>query len=80
MIKSILEINNKWKKKYNKLCVEYATLADERIQKLETENEILLRNVQYRDEIERLKGELKQYKRKFGKIEGGDKSDKDKNK
>ncbi len=76
----ILEINNKWKRKYNRLCVLYEPLANEKIQKLETENDILRKNIQYRDELDVLKEEIKRYRKKFGKLEGGDKNDKSKNK
>lgn len=70
----------KWRRKYNSLCTRYEALADERIQKLEKENEILNKNVEYRNEIDKLKEELTQYKRKFGRLEGGDKNDKNKSK
>ena len=80
MINKILEINNKWKRKYNKLCLQYETLANESIQKLEIQNEILFKNIQYRDEIEKLKNENRLYKRKYGRLGGGDKNDKNKNK
>lgn len=80
MINKILEINNKWKRKYNKLCLQYETLANEKISKLEKENDYLKRIIDYRDEIEKLKNENKMYKRKYGRLGGGDKNDKNKNK
>ena len=75
-----LETNNKWKKKYNRLCIQYETLANKEIDKLERANDILLTNIEYRDLIEKQKEELKTYRRKFGRLEGGDKSVKDKDK
>ena len=47
---------------------------------LEKVNDILLKNIQYRDLIEQQKEEIKTYRKKFGRLEGGDKNDKDKNK
>lgn len=80
MINKIIEINNKWRKRYNKLCVQYETLADEKINKLEKDNDYLQRIIDYRDEIDELKEELKKYKRKYGRLNGGDKNVKNKNK
>lgn len=80
LIDKFLEINNKWKRKYNRLCVQYETLATKEIDKLERANDILLTNIEYRDLIEKQKEELKTYRRKFGRLEGGDKSVKYKNK
>lgn len=80
MLNRILEINNKWKRKYNKLCIQYETLANEKINKLEKENDYLKRIIDYRDEIDELKEEVMQYRRKYGRLKGGDKDDKNKNK
>lgn len=80
IIDRILENHNKWKKRYNKISLEYETLASARIKSLEYENEILLMNIKYRDEIEKLKAQLKKYKAKYGNIESEDKNDKDKTK
>lgn len=80
ILNRILEINNKWKRKYNKLCIKYEELASREIDKLEKVNDILLKNIQYRDLIEQQKEEIKAYRKKFGRLEGGDKNDKDKNK
>ena len=70
----------KWKRKYNKLCVQYEELANKKITELEEYNQILLENRHYRDLIEKQKEEIKTYRRKFGRLEGGDKNDKNKNK
>lgn len=70
----------KWRRKYNKLCVQYETLANEKINKLEKENDYLKRIIDYRDEIDELKEEIMQYRRKYGRLKGGDKDDKNKNK
>ena len=78
IINKLLEINNKWKRKYNKLYIQYCSLAEDKINKLENENKILLKNIQYRDEIDKLKEELKRYKRKYGRLKDGDKNDKNK--
>lgn len=80
MLSRVLELNNKWKKKYNKLCLQYETIADKKINELEKVRDALLDNIRYRDEIDCLKKELSRYKRKFGKLEGGDENDKDKDK
>jgi transposase-like protein len=80
IINRILEINNKWKKKYNRLCTQYETLANEKIKQLELQNEILTKNIQYRDDIESLKEEIMQYRRKYGRLKGSGKVDKSKNK
>ena len=72
MIKRVFETNNELRKKYNKLLVEYETLANNKINELEKDREILLQNIKYRDEIACLKEEIKKYKRKFGKLKGGD--------
>ena len=80
VIDKFLEINNKWKRKYNKLCVQYEALANEKINKLEKENDYLKRIIDYRDEIDELKEEIMQYRRKYGRIKGGDKNDKNKDK
>lgn len=80
MLRKILEINNKWRKKYNKLCVQYETLASEKINKLEKENDYLKRIIAYIDEIDKLKEENMQYRRKYGRLKGGEKNDKNKNK
>lgn len=72
MIKRVFETNNELRKKYNKLLVEYETLANNKINELEKDREILLQNIKYRDEIVCLKEEIKKYKRKFGKLKGGD--------
>lgn len=76
----ILEINNKWRRKYNKLYTQYEPLANEKINKLEKDNEYLKRIIDYKDEIDRLKEEVLQYRRKYGRLKGGDKNDKNKNK
>ena len=70
----------KWRRKYNKLCVQYETLANEKINKLEKDNDYLQRIIDYRDEIDELKEEVMQYRRKYGRLKGGDKNDKNKNK
>ena len=70
----------KWRRKYNKLCVQYETLANEKINKLEKENDYLKRIIDYRDEIDELKEEIMQYRRKYGRLKGGDKKKKKKNK
>lgn len=70
----------KWRRKYNKLCVQYETLANEKINKLEKENNYLTRLVEYKDEIEKLKEEVMQYRRKYGRLKGGEKNDKNKDK
>lgn len=70
----------KWRKKYNKLCVQYETLANEKINKLEKENDYLKRIIDYKDEIDELKEEIMQYRRKYGRLKGGDKNDKNKDK
>ena len=80
MLRKILEINNKWRKKYNKLCVKYETLASEKINRLEKENDYLKRIIAYRDETDKLKEENMQYRRKYGRLKGGEKNDKNKNK
>lgn len=72
--------NIKWKIKYNRLCTEYETLANKKIYELEDYNKILLKNIEYRDLIDDLKEEVKTYRRKYGRLEGGDKNDKDKSK
>lgn len=70
----------KWKRKFNKLCVRYEELANEKINKLEKENDYLKRIIDYRDEIDELKEKIMQYRRKYGNLKGGDKSDKNKSK
>lgn len=82
IVDRFLEINNnnKWKRKYNRLCIQYEVLANETIQKLEKENNYLKRIIDYRDDIDKLKEEIMQYRRKYGRLKGGDKDDKDKNK
>lgn len=70
----------KWRKKYNKLCVRYETLASEKIDKLEKDINYLQRIIDYKDEIDRLKEENMQYRRKYGRLKGGDKNDKNKDK
>lgn len=84
IINKFLEINNNWKKKYNALCIFYTDLANERIKKLEEENEILLKNIRYRDLIDQQKDEITRYRRKYGKLKrkrkGGDKNAKNKGK
>lgn len=80
MIEKILEINNKWKKKYNRLCIQYEGLANKKINELEKANEILLQNIQYKQEIEDLQKEIMRYRRKYGRFVGGDKNDQIKNK
>lgn len=72
--------NIKWKIKYNRLCVLYEELANKKICELENYNNILLKNIEYRDLIDDLKDEVKIYRRKYGRLEGGDKIDKNKNK
>ena len=74
MLKKVIE-NNKWKKKYNKLCLQYETVADKKINELEKVRDALLDNIRYRDEIECLKKELSRYKRKFGRLESEDKDE-----
>lgn len=76
----ILEINNKWKRKYNKLHTQYEPLANEKINKLEKDNEYLKRIIAYKDKIDRLKYEVLKYRRKYGRLKGGDKNAKNKNK
>lgn len=80
IIDKILEINNKWRRKYNKLCTQYETLANEKINKLEKDNEYLKRIINYKDEIDRLKKKVMKYRRKYGRLKGGDNSAKNKNK
>ena len=63
ILNRILEINNKWKRKYNKLCIKYEELASREIDKLEKVNDILLKNIQYRDLIEQQKEEIKTYRK-----------------
>lgn len=72
--------NLKWKIKYNRLCNQYETLANTKINELESQNKILLKNMEYRDEIDRLNEQLREYKRLYGRLKGGDKNDKDKSK
>lgn len=80
MINKIIEINNKWRKRYNTICVKYAALADKQISKLEEDRNILMENIKYRNNILELKEELSKYKRKYGRLNGGDKNVKNKNK
>lgn len=80
MINKIIEINNKWRKKYNTIYVKYAALADKQISELEEDRNILMENIKYRNNILELKEELKKYKRKYGRLNGGDKNVKNKNK
>lgn len=80
MINKIIEINNKWRKRYNTICVKYAALADRQISKLEEDRNILMENINYRNDILELKEELSKYKRKYGRLNGGDKNVKNKNK
>lgn len=81
LINSFYEISNKWRLKYNRLCVRYEELASNKINKLEEENEYLKKLVDYKDTIDSLKEELMKYKRKYGRLnKGGGKSDKNKNK
>ena len=80
IIDRFFEISNKWRMKYNKLCIQYEELASKKIDKLEEENDYLQRIIDYRDTIDTLKEELMKYKRKYGRLEGGDKHDKNKNK
>ena len=80
MLEKILEINNKWKKKYNRLCIQYEELANKNINELQQINDILLENKKYRDELEELKKEIMRYRRKYGRLVGGDKNDQTKNK
>ena len=76
IIDSFFEISNKWRMKYNKLCIQYEELAEEKINKLEKENNYLKRLVEYRDTIDLLKEEIMKYRRKYGRLKGGDKVDK----
>ena len=81
VLNKFFEISNKWRLKYNRLCVQYEELASDKINKLEEENEYLKKLVDYKDTIDSLKEELMQYKRKYGRLnKGGGKSDKNKNK
>lgn len=80
MINKIIEINNKWRKKYNAICVKYAALADKQISELEEDRNILMENIKYRNDLLELKEELNKYKRKYGRLNGGDKNVKNKNK
>ena len=79
VIDKFFEISNKWRLKYNKLCVQYEELASKRIDKLEKENDSLERIIEYRDAIDNLKAELMRYKRKYGRLKGGSIDDKNKN-
>ena len=80
ILNSFFEISNKWRLKYNKICVQYEELANDKINKLEKENDCLNRVIDYRDTIDSLKQELAKYKRKYGRINEGVKNDKNKNK
>jgi len=81
VLNKFFEISNKWRLKYNRLCVQYEELASDKINKLEEENEYLKKLVDYKDTIDSLKEELMKYKRKYGRLnKGGGKSDKNKNK
>ena len=80
MIKKIINIRNKWRTKYNSLCIKYVALADKRIAELEEDREILLQNIRYREDLDKYKDAVSKYKKKFGKLEGGGKNDKSKNK
>ena len=79
MLRTIIEISNKWKRKFNRLCIQYEELSNKKINELEEYNKILLENRHFREVIEEQKEEIKTYRRKFGRLEGGDKNDKDKN-
>lgn len=68
IIKRIIENRGKWRKKYNTLCVKYETLASEKIEQLDQNQEILLQSLKYREEIDNLKNELQKYKRRYGSI------------
>ena len=79
MISKIINIRNKWRNKYNSLCVKYADLSDKRITELEKDREILLENIQLKKDIDKLKETVNKYKRRFGKLKGGEVNDKNKN-
>lgn len=72
MISKIIKNKDKWRKKYNSLCIKYASLAGERITELEKDREILLQNIELKCDVDRLKRIVKRYKKKYGKLEGGD--------
>ncbi|MEE3417781.1 MAG: hypothetical protein VZQ62_00410 [Methanosphaera sp.] len=69
-----------WKRKYNTMCVKFEEIADKKINYLEQDRNILLKNIQYREEIDKLKKELTLYKRKYGRLKVGDKNGKNKSK
>lgn len=70
----------KYKRKYTSMCVKYVALADEKIKELEDYNTALLQNMKYREELEKLKNEIAEYRKQFGKLKGGDKNGKNKGK
>ena len=79
MLRKIVE-NIKWRLKYNRLLVDYEVAATSTIKKLENEVTILTRNMEYRNKIEELNEELMRYRRKYGRLEGGGKRVKNKDK
>ena len=80
MISKILGIFSIYRLKYNRLCILYTELANRKINDLEEVNTILLQNIKYRELIDKQKAEIMKYRRKYGRIKGGDKSDKNKSK
>jgi len=84
MFRKIIE-NVKWKLKYNRLLIDYESLSSNTVKKLEKELALLTKNMEYRnriDELEKKKHELSvelmRYKKKYGKLEGGENNDENK--
>lgn len=72
MISKIIKNKEKWRKKYNSLCIKYAELASKRITELEKDSEILLQNIELKYDLDSLKRKIMRYEKKYGKLEGGD--------
>lgn len=68
----------KYKRKYTTMCVKFAEIANKNIKQLEEDRDILLQNIKYKDALSELKDELAKYRKKYGKLEGGDENGKNK--